>query len=364
MLSGSLLAYRPGGPADAGAVPATSALGAAPMPVAVASGEGGWRRRRRIAAGLVAAVAVHLVIAVLFVAVWRSMIRDVSAPESIAVELVRSMPQPAVAPSPAKPPAPPPPTPKPPEPPAPKPAAPPPAASAEPAPPQPPDPLAQALGSPLVEPPPEPKAAAAQSAVNQTGNHTTETEATPQPAAGSPAPPRPDQPKTPAASAVPVPGVLTAGEAETAVPAATKPAPTPAPPSPGDPGVTTPRDATARLNAALATANLPMPTSFRAALSAAGSSDDANYRGSVFGALARAREAVEQAARARHLLGQVVMAVALTATGAIDRLSVVQSSGHPDADAFALDMVRRAAPFPPPPPGASRTFTPAISFGG
>lgn len=359
MLSGTLLEYRPGGPADAGAGPATATLGAAPMRVAVLEhGEGAWRRRRRATAGLATALAVHLVFAALFVAIWRTMATDVSAPEAIAVDLVRSMPK-AAPPPPAKPPAPDPPPPKPPAP-APDPA-PAPVAAAEPAPPK-PDALAQALGSPLVEPPPEPKAAAAQAAVNQTGNRSTEKEAEPKAAAGSPVPPRPDQPKTPAAPAA-VPGVLTAGEAETAVPAAAKPAPAPEPPAAGDPSTATARDATARLNAALATASLPMPTSFRAALSAAGSSDDANYRGSVFGALSRARQAVEQAARARHLTGQVVMAVVLTATGAIDKLSIVQSSGHPDADAFALDMVRRAAPFPPPPPGASHTFTPAISFG-
>lgn len=157
--------------------------------------------------------------------------------------------------------------------------------------------------------------------------------------------------------------MLTAGEAETSVPAESKVTPEPSPPTPGDPTVAASKDATAQLNAALATASMPMPTSFRAALSAAGSSDDANYRGSVFGALSRARQGVEEAARAKHLTGQVVMAVVLSSSGAIDKLSIVQSSGHADADAFALDMVRRAAPFPPPPPGASHTFTPAITFG-
>lgn len=358
MRSGTLLEYRPGGPAEAAAGPGHAALGPAPAPVAVPTLTDRLERRRRVATIMATALAIHLTLGLVFTVLWRSMITDVSAPEAIAVELVRSMPKQPAAERPAPQPAPP----KPPDPPAPTPTSPPPPATAsEPAPPSPAEALAQALPSPLVEPPPEPKAAAAQTVVNQTGNRSGDETAAQKPAGGTPDPAPPDQPKTPATA--PVPGVLTTGEAETSVPAATKPSPEPNPTAPGDPTVAASKDATARLTAALATANIPMPMSFRAALSAAGSSNDANYRGSVFGALSRARQAVEDAARGRHLTGQVVIAVVLSATGSIDKLSIVQSSGHTDTDAFALDMVRRAAPYPPPPPGASHTFTPAISFG-
>jgi periplasmic protein TonB len=35
---------------------------------------------------------------------------------------------------------------------------------------------------------------------------------------------------------------------------------------------------------------------------------------------------------------------------------VARSSSHPELDEMALDHVRRAAPFPAPPPGAQRDF--------
>lgn len=43
-------------------------------------------------------------------------------------------------------------------------------------------------------------------------------------------------------------------------------------------------------------------------------------------------------------------------TGALSAISVLHSSGNAEFDSLALNLVRNAAPFPAPPPGAQRTF--------
>lgn len=50
--------------------------------------------------------------------------------------------------------------------------------------------------------------------------------------------------------------------------------------------------------------------------------------------------------------------------GALASIALAKPSGHADLDAEALDMVRRAAPFPPPPANADRRFGAFIEFGG
>jgi len=62
-------------------------------------------------------------------------------------------------------------------------------------------------------------------------------------------------------------------------------------------------------------------------------------------------------------------AVALVAFTVDDRgelasIALAKPSGHAELDAEALDMVRRAAPFPPPPANADRRFGAFIEFGG
>ena len=144
-----------------------------------------------------------------------------------------------------------------------------------------------------------------------------------------------------------------------AVPAPLPPKPnpveTPAAPIPAK----TP-SATDKLAAALPMDLGAMPLSFRNVLSGNGAQVSAAYKGLVYGRFNR--DIAEQAQR-QHLKGQVIVAFTIGDTGEIVDLSVVESSGNAALDALGLEMIRSAAPFPPPPPEAQRSFTPAFSFG-
>ena len=145
--------------------------------------------------------------------------------------------------------------------------------------------------------------------------------------------------------------IAASSDATSPKPAPPKPAPAEAKPNPS-----------ADLSAALPMDLAGMPTSFRAVLSSAGSRSGEEYKGLVFGRLGRSSGAVERA-RAQHLRGQVIVSFAVDDHGQVADLKIIQSSGVPAVDSLALDMVREAAPFPPPPPGVTRIFTPALSFG-
>lgn len=60
------------------------------------------------------------------------------------------------------------------------------------------------------------------------------------------------------------------------------------------------------------------------------------------------------------LRGRTLVAFAVADTGALASVSVAQSSGNPDLDTIAVDHIRRAAPFDPPPAGAMRNFSVVI----
>lgn len=104
---------------------------------------------------------------------------------------------------------------------------------------------------------------------------------------------------------------------------------------------------------------MPSELSSRA-LSGQGEAGD-SYKGLVFGMLARAER--RAASHARGETGQAIVSFSVDAKGRLVSLALAQSSGHADLDADALSMVRRVAPFPPPPSGATRTFAAAIDFG-
>jgi TonB family protein len=89
--------------------------------------------------------------------------------------------------------------------------------------------------------------------------------------------------------------------------------------------------------------------------------EGASYKGLVFGMLARAQRA--PVAHARGESGQAVVSFTVDDKGQLASLALAQSSGHADLDAEALAMVRRVAPFPPPPANATRSFAAAIDFG-
>ena len=68
------------------------------------------------------------------------------------------------------------------------------------------------------------------------------------------------------------------------------------------------------------------------------------------------RQVLRKILRARRKLPRVralaVVDFQITPKGAIARIRIHRSSGNADFDQLALDHVRRAAPFPPPPLGA------------
>ncbi|MFW5641889.1 MAG: TonB family protein, partial [Roseicyclus sp.] len=54
--------------------------------------------------------------------------------------------------------------------------------------------------------------------------------------------------------------------------------------------------------------------------------------------------------------GMAVVAFTIAANGGLASLSVARSSGNAEFDRLALAHVQRAAPFPPPPGGAQRSY--------
>jgi periplasmic protein TonB len=82
-----------------------------------------------------------------------------------------------------------------------------------------------------------------------------------------------------------------------------------------------------------------------------GTAASASYGRAVLTQISRTRKA---RAPAR---GRTVVAFSIADGGALASLQVLQSSGSPALDQVALDHIRRAAPFPPPPAGAGRHFS-------
>ena len=81
-----------------------------------------------------------------------------------------------------------------------------------------------------------------------------------------------------------------------------------------------------------------------------GNAARSSYPGLVLRKIERTRK---PASRAR---GTVVVAFRVAPSGRLASAQVVQSSGDPSLEHAALDHIRRAAPFPPPPAGAETDF--------
>ena len=198
----------------------------------------------------------------------------------------------------------------------------------------------------LVEVPPAPTETATQNATNVPAN------AVPEPANTGEKPPEPAT----------APAVLASPAGEDEVPGATMADPAALQGETPAPETAEQAANTAKLAAALPFSQSFAPSSARAATSGTGTANDQRYKSAVYGSFSKAADVVE-AAQANHLKGQTVVAFTIDDTGALKSLAIAISSGTPAVDAAALDYIRHAAPFPAPPPGAQRSFSPAISFG-
>ncbi|WP_375257031.1 TonB family protein [Citreimonas sp.] len=87
-----------------------------------------------------------------------------------------------------------------------------------------------------------------------------------------------------------------------------------------------------------------------------GNAAASNYSGEV---MAR----INRAGRPRtNYRGQSHVSFTIADSGGLAGARIVQSSGTSALDRAALQVIQRAAPFPPPPPGVRRTFTIMIEF--
>ncbi len=94
----------------------------------------------------------------------------------------------------------------------------------------------------------------------------------------------------------------------------------------------------------------------------AGASQLSDYRAAVLARLAQFK-AYPNELREAGVSGRVGLAFTITPSGAVAGVRVASSSGQPGLDSAALEMVRRAAPFPPPPAhAAGQHFTPGIVY--
>lgn len=84
---------------------------------------------------------------------------------------------------------------------------------------------------------------------------------------------------------------------------------------------------------------------------AAGNAAASNYPGEVLRRIQRVRQTRSPAR------GRVLVSFSIADGGGLSAISVARSSGNAALDRVALDHIRRAAPFPPPPSGAQRQFS-------
>jgi protein TonB len=83
------------------------------------------------------------------------------------------------------------------------------------------------------------------------------------------------------------------------------------------------------------------------------------FRAAVIARISRNKPSSNIAALAQ---GVVVVTFGVSSDGAAQDTRISQSSGNAALDNAALQTIRRASPFPPPPPGAPRSFSVPIRF--
>lgn len=107
------------------------------------------------------------------------------------------------------------------------------------------------------------------------------------------------------------------------------------------------------------------PDSFRAValpLVSETGGEAVNYRFILGSMLERAKH-YPKTARQRGAKGAAIIGFVLDLSGKITSVSLLRSSGKADLDAESVALVSRAAPFPPPPPGAQVSFAIEVAFG-
>lgn len=87
-----------------------------------------------------------------------------------------------------------------------------------------------------------------------------------------------------------------------------------------------------------------------------------NYQYVVGGMLERAKQYPESAIR-RGAKGAARIGFVLDEFGGVSSVSLLRSSGAADLDSESVALVRRAAPYPPPPRQAKRSFAIEVAFG-
>ncbi len=88
----------------------------------------------------------------------------------------------------------------------------------------------------------------------------------------------------------------------------------------------------------------------------AGNAAASNYPGRVYAKIRRTRQ------RPVGERGTVRVRFSVSASGGLASISIASSSGSGAINRAALDHIRRAAPFPAPPPGARRRFVIPVKF--
>jgi protein TonB len=124
--------------------------------------------------------------------------------------------------------------------------------------------------------------------------------------------------------------------------------PAPAPQEAGNADRTARRGSAEGTPLSNAAAAAPQPT---VAAAAPGNAEASNYPGLVMRRIQRVRQARVRAQ------GTALVAFTVGADGGLASVRLARASGNADLDAAALDHIRRAAPFPSPPPGAQRNFS-------
>jgi colicin import membrane protein len=87
-----------------------------------------------------------------------------------------------------------------------------------------------------------------------------------------------------------------------------------------------------------------------------------SYKVIVFSNMARVKHYPESAIE-RGAKGIAVIGFVLDENGGVVSVVLLRSSGDAELDAESVALVNRAAPFPPPPPGAERSFAAEVAFG-